>query len=205
MVKHRLVRLLVPLAVMVVLVAGMSVGYAWWSDAIVIQGTVTTGTVSVHWLPDPGDGSRIFCTAKPQIAGGPVAAITAYRDASDDHLAHMKVTNGYPGYWARCYYDMNNNGSIPVKISGLTIQGVPTTSGGAKYFDYVGTTLVYNPAGTDTTSALKITLTDGDGFPLPANPTLIYQKSLRIDVLQGAPQETVLLVNAQLMVEQVHP
>jgi predicted ribosomally synthesized peptide with SipW-like signal peptide len=112
--------------VLVILLALLGVGYALWSDTLVIDGTVHTGNVDMAFSPcstndegtsvDPGyekDVASCECALAPGNHGdGNV-------DTGND-LMTITINNGYPSYSCEVNYDMTNVGTIPVHLYSVT-------------------------------------------------------------------------------------
>lgn len=114
----------------------LGVGYAMWSDTLVIDGTISTGEVIVIFASqydnDPALGSN-----DPKEAGSwnlttlewegqrydkDYASIAStFEDyvagtSDDGDYATLTVNNGYPCYWGSVLWDVKNVGLIPVKL-----------------------------------------------------------------------------------------
>jgi predicted ribosomally synthesized peptide with SipW-like signal peptide len=110
--------------VLVILLALLGVGYALWSDTLVITGTVETGNVDMAFSPcttndegvDPGYEKDVAsCGCEP--SDGDLSDGTD--DTGPDALT-ISIENGYPSYSCEVSYDMTNMGSIPVHLYSVT-------------------------------------------------------------------------------------
>lgn len=92
------------------------VAYAWWSDTLVINGSVATGNIDPIFEAvtvqdqgnDPGTNMNVGSTA---------ATIAASKKTLD-----ITVLNAYPGYNSNVVYIIKNQGTVPVKLRAI----VPT-------------------------------------------------------------------------------
>ena len=112
------------------MVAGIS--YAMWEKTITITGTVNTGIVDVQ-----------FCNVA--VSSDEDKAVSSW-DAVVTDPEHITVTidNAYPCIWYTIDADINNVGSIPVRIQSITVTGLPDyaeyTLSGAVKGDQIDTT-----------------------------------------------------------------
>jgi len=97
-------------------------GYAAWTDTVSVPITVSAGSLGgalvdpVSTDPeghrDPGQDMDVACTEPGRV--------------SDDRLSFpVTVTNAYAGYRAEVLFAFENTGTIPEKVSALSIDGVP--------------------------------------------------------------------------------
>ncbi|MGQ9677596.1 MAG: SipW-dependent-type signal peptide-containing protein [Chloroflexota bacterium] len=101
--------------VLIIALAGLSVGYAYWTETLSINGSVTTGNLSVAFdgvSVTDGDGDAAYgagCTATVSGAG------------TDAETLNINVTNAYPGYSCTVNFNVKNDGSIPVDLNGVVL------------------------------------------------------------------------------------
>jgi len=127
----------------------LGVGYAMWSDTLVIKGDVTTGQVSVRIdsqydndinpLEDPCEAGFWDVTGtSPEWVGNRytknVAQTTSTYDQIDGNWGKIIITNGYPSYWGSVIWDVHNDGTIPVKLwsanlTEISFGGTPVWTG----------------------------------------------------------------------------
>ncbi len=85
--------------------------FAGWTDQLVINGSVATGELDLQFTScSCSDNENIYNVGVPACAikpGGKEANIT--------------VSNSYPGYVATCSLVISNVGTIPAKITALTV------------------------------------------------------------------------------------
>jgi predicted ribosomally synthesized peptide with SipW-like signal peptide len=107
--------------VLVIMLALLGVGYALWSDTLVIEGTVNTGEVDMAFSPcatndsgtanDPGYTKHVASCACARSDG----TIENPSDDGYDQL-NITITDGYPSYSCNVTYDMSNIGTVPVHL-----------------------------------------------------------------------------------------
>ena len=107
--------------VLVIMLALLGVGYALWSDTLVIDGTVHTGEVDMAFSPcetnDPGEGDdpgywKHVASCECGQSDG------SLDDQYDNGFDQMDITieGGYPSYSCEVSYDMSNIGTVPVHL-----------------------------------------------------------------------------------------
>jgi hypothetical protein len=139
--------------VLILALAGLGVGYGLWSKLLTIDGTVNTGTVNAIFdiaftdddnkidNPDKDPNDAGPCPAfgsgscdpssfgpKPTRYDKDVAICVAELDAGQMSLT-VTVQNGYPSYHCTVWYDILNNGTIPIKLQNLFLEPVNFTNG----------------------------------------------------------------------------
>jgi hypothetical protein len=105
------------LLVMTVILAigALGVAYAEWTQAMQIDGTVNTGYISASFAnPNPSSPGDTLATIYGEV--GTTGLTDANEDAVSDVLT-ITVDNAYPGYSGTVYFDIVNNGSIPISVS----------------------------------------------------------------------------------------
>ena len=124
------------LALVLVLALGsLGIGYAMWSDTLTIKGDVSTGEVSVSIESqydndimsqnDPCEPGSWDVSGTPKWMGDRytkhVASTTSTYDQADGEWGKIIITNGYPCYWGSVIWDVENDGTIPVKLWSVTL------------------------------------------------------------------------------------
>jgi hypothetical protein len=107
-------------AVLVIAVAGLGVGYGLWNEFLPIAGTVETGEVDAEFvlgaITEEDHGKEVgACTVTPSDGDG---------DGDDDHL-QVTITNSYPSYECWVAFQVRNNGSVPIHIYRPTWTDLP--------------------------------------------------------------------------------
>jgi len=67
-----------------------------------------------------------------------VARCDAGIDPNDNQIGWVIKRNVYPGYFCTAWFDVDNTGSIPVKVVGATVNGIPITPSVPTPFDLDG-------------------------------------------------------------------
>jgi hypothetical protein len=96
------------------MIAGIS--YAMWDKTIYLYGTVETGEVNAEF-------SDIYCNDFGIDPGydKDVASCDCYIDEFDYQIAYVYIYNGYPCYSVTVDYEIDNTGTIPVKIQDIIL------------------------------------------------------------------------------------
>jgi hypothetical protein len=96
--------------VSIMALAGVTIGYAAWSETLTIDGDVTTGTFDVDF-----------------IAGPTHSDVTAEVGES---ILWVNITNAYPGVIYYANFDIKNVGSVPAEFTTwtYTLGGMPSGS-----------------------------------------------------------------------------
>ena len=128
---------------LVLALGALGVGYAMWSDTLVMKGTISTGEVIVIFASqydnDAAVGSNDPSEAGSWDVSGPIPEWIGARYEKDyastgstfddyDPLrelygdsATLTVNNGYPCYWGSVIWDVKNVGKIPVKLWSINL------------------------------------------------------------------------------------
>lgn len=138
--------------ILILALATLGVGYGLWSKMLYINGTIETGTVDAIFhlaftdddgtenndLKDLGDDG--VCPAYGDSSCDPMefgpnpdrydkdvghceAIVDLQKDPTGETLT-VTVDNAYPSYHCTVWFDILNNGSIPLKIQSLSIAPV---------------------------------------------------------------------------------
>lgn len=104
--------------VLVVAIGLMGAGYAAWSDSILINTTVQTGQLDVHFVEDAE-----ILLADPHV-GIEVDYANDGSDSTDGQsdldIANVTITNMYPKAEAKVTLRIQNNSTIPVNMNAIT-------------------------------------------------------------------------------------
>ena len=112
--RDSLARILVIILALVMGLGLMGVGVSYWSDRLIIQGTLETGTASANITWCGG------CT--------PSAIISCSRVDSDTlELIVADTAEVGPDYY--CNFDIRNSGTLPLKIQSIVVVPDPPESG----------------------------------------------------------------------------
>ncbi|MFW5647665.1 MAG: hypothetical protein ACOCG5_01125 [Candidatus Alkaliphilus sp. MAG34] len=96
------------LAVVLVL---MGAGYAYWTEAIKIDATVKTGKLDFAF-----EGLTVSSDSEFLNTGG---SRIGHTGTGKDNLLVLEFVNSYPGAEAEVKFNMVNNGTIPLKVTGF--------------------------------------------------------------------------------------
>jgi len=97
------------------------VGYAYWTDALTVNNTVTTGELNVSFVDD---------VHYPKIFGQTNEAyITKSITQVDSKTTSITVGNLYPGGYVRYEAKIINNGTIPVVFDNAVVTTTETEPG----------------------------------------------------------------------------
>jgi len=112
--------------------ATMSLAYTAWTQQLTLTNVVSTGSLAAIWNNFP-----VSC--QDNQGSGPIyATVTAFRDQTDYTLAHMAISQGYPGYQAACSLTWSNTGTIGIVLQSLDVNGTTVQSGVPTNFDLNG-------------------------------------------------------------------
>jgi len=100
-------------AILMVALMLVGVSYAMWEKTITITGTVNTGIVDVK-----------FCNVAVSSVEGKVVSSWTSVLTDPEHIT-VTIDNAYPCIWYTIDADINNVGSIPVRIQSITVTGLP--------------------------------------------------------------------------------
>ena len=143
----------------------LGTGYAYWTETLTINNTVSTGYLDVKFIDADAwdyDDSETFFSHRSNL-------VIAHKTiASDGKSISLTVDNLYPGAGASLDFLVENTGSIPAKIGTVTGTVTNNNQALADALDYyVDTVKVYNgswqsyeidPIKADTVEELALTL-----------------------------------------------
>jgi len=105
----------------VVLIAFAITGfsYAWWTDALTISSTISTGELDVEFT----GAYTTSCSEYMQCSVGFENGNDAEPSSSPVDYSKMSVMvdNGYPCGWCNVTFTIHNCGTIPAKVDKITI------------------------------------------------------------------------------------
>jgi|GEM_PF-1683810 len=110
---------------LVIALAVMGAGYAYWTQALHVNTTVNTG----NWAFGGSEGGGIVPT--PAVSPGP-NNIPGYGSMTlnswDSTSFSVTINNAYPGYSASVNYSLQNAGTVAAEVEWITIAGNQMTS-----------------------------------------------------------------------------
>jgi len=124
-----------------------------------------------------------------------VARCDAGIDALDDQIAWVTKTNVYPGYFCTAWFDVENTGTIPVRVASATVNGQPVTPSVPTPFDLNG----------DTLPDVNIHLTGLDPAgcqQIDPGPENAVQMDIDQEILQDAPMGATLSYTVEVQLNQ---
>jgi len=127
--------------------AGIGIGYAYWVETLTVSASVGTGNLDAQFTNaftdddgtvddatlDYGDDGKDPAECGPSSESDPidryeydVATSSASISEEDPHTATITVATSYPGYYTTAWLVIKNTGSIPAKISDVSVENVPS-------------------------------------------------------------------------------
>lgn len=156
MIKRKAIPVGTLFMTLVLALAFLGVGYGLWSKLLKIDGTINTGEVDAVFytaftdddgtLDDPAgvkdagdDGECVLygdssCDPKeygpdPERYDKDVGECFAVIDSGDPQKLHITVNTAYPSYYCTVWFDILNNGTIPLMIQDLKVVADNFTNG----------------------------------------------------------------------------
>lgn len=160
----------------------LGTGYAYWTEALTIDNTVSTGYLDVKFIDadawDYDDSETFFHRSNLVVAHKTIAA--------DGQSISLTVDNLYPGAGASLDFLVENTGTIPAKISSITGTVIQNQALADALDYYVDTVLFYNgnwqsyeidPIEADTVEDLALALqqTLGNIILNPGDKLYLYR------------------------------
>jgi hypothetical protein len=109
--------------------------------------------------------------------------------------ARLAITNGYPSYHCTAWFDIHNNGTIPVHLHSVLVMGAPVIrceQGGSTPFDLSG----------DGAPDIEICVSDLPAGEPQIHPSEEFQFNLDIHIMQTAPQGATLEFTSTICLHQ---
>lgn len=194
--------------VLMVALAGIGVGYAHWSQTLTIEGTVNTGELDWEFWSgvsiDPqtpetldwhcNDGFTVppippFWQGDKNVGYTTTVLVDTDLDGDFDRL-EVALHNVYPSYFNDISYWVHNNGSIPLIIDRVIIDGQEFTAPFYVSLDLNGDALD------------DVEIQYGNNFGDQLEPCDFREISFWIHVLQAAPQGESLTFTMELVAIQ---
>lgn len=128
-----------------------------------------------------------------------VARCDAGIDPDDPNVAWVTKTNVYPSYYCTAWFEIENDGTVPVKIASATVNGQPVTPSVPTPFD------LDNADGDNDNSTgadVEIHLTGLDEECQQIEPDEIVQMDIDQHILQDAPQGDTLSYTVEVQLNQ---
>jgi len=99
-------------AILLIALAVAGFSYAWWTETLTIDGSVSTGKLDVAF-------ENIGITLSEYMTGA-AEGIDTDSDGDYDKI-NVTIGNGYPCGWANVTFNITNTGTIPAKCTNITI------------------------------------------------------------------------------------
>ncbi len=211
---------------LVLALAALGVAYGLWSRTLTIRGVVNTGSVNTRFsLAFTDDDGRVNDPALDFYDTGACAIGSASCDPKENGPEHrdntlhrydkgvaeclatltatgdngtLRTNNGYPGYFCTGWFDINNNGSIPVKIGRATINNIDVIPGLPMAFDLDNADADNNPS---TGADVAVYLTNID-LCQQIDPGQTVRLDVDQQILSAAPQNSSLAYTIRLQFNQ---
>ncbi|MEW6770250.1 MAG: hypothetical protein AB1330_02535 [Bacillota bacterium] len=113
---------------LVLSLALVGLGLAWWTDQLTIAGTVGTGEVDVvftgAFTDDDGTVNDPSIDPSDPLDPPTYDKNVAMKEAAiseDGKTLTCTITNGYPSYAPTTYFTITNTGTVPVRITAVTV------------------------------------------------------------------------------------
>lgn len=119
---------------LMIALGALGVGFGLWSKVLTIEGTVHTGVVNAELTIEEVDqGAPPFFddgqNEDHELEGKDVAdCIVTLEDGLSNpgnQTLHVEITNAYPSFWCIVNFDIDNIGTIPIKLDQPTIITAP--------------------------------------------------------------------------------
>lgn len=98
---------------LIVALSAISVGYAYWTETLYINGTVQAGELDVAFAANPS------ATDNESVANCSASV------SSDGNTLEITISNAYPGYECTVDFAVENVGTIPVDLKGVSTPTAP--------------------------------------------------------------------------------
>lgn len=128
--------------------AVLGFSYAWWTETLTIEGTITTGELDVGFA-----NNSTSCSGYMTCKG-----ILIDTDSDGDY-DKMKVTvnNAYPCGWCNVTFDIANTGTIPAKIGTVALD-YNTTALDVSLTDATGASIIGKTIPKDGSLGCKLAI-----------------------------------------------
>jgi predicted ribosomally synthesized peptide with SipW-like signal peptide len=98
--------------ILMMALAVLGVGYAWWSEQLVSTTTIQTGSIQVIL-------DEITIVEDDDLDVGSCSS----KISSDGKIITVLVGNSYPSYSCRITFKLTNTGSVPARLAGISMPG----------------------------------------------------------------------------------
>lgn len=129
-------------AVLLVAFLLMGASYAAWSDTLILDHNVTTGTLDVDWQPNFSGYEQPF--VELYDADGILdPTCTMVVDYPVDDTMRITINNMYPGVYAEFDIHQQNMGTLPAKFADVAVDTTGSTPGALANIIYSFSLYIY--------------------------------------------------------------
>lgn len=114
MKRTRFIVLALAMAVML-----LGAGYAFWTQDLVVEGTVATGELAVEF--DNPEVKLLDCAVHYAGADDPVISDHFVNTGDENNQLNIGLTNMYPGAKANVSFNLVNTGTMAAKVTGFSV------------------------------------------------------------------------------------
>jgi len=118
---YRINKLVGTFLALMVFATMFGVAYAMWSETLKVNVTVNTGEVDIEWSSVECNDTGIDPGYDKDVANCSVDIIDLEEPAAK---IHVEISNAYPCYTVVITGVVDNVGTIPVKLIGITLDGM---------------------------------------------------------------------------------
>lgn len=105
---------------LVLILGSLGVGFAYWTQAMTINGTVNTGFISANFY-DASLEVRPYSTSSWEV---PVTGRTDPSGAPLKDVLTLTINDAYPGYHQEISFRVINNGTVPFWLDNIKLADV---------------------------------------------------------------------------------
>lgn len=146
--------------------AALGVGYAWWTEQLTASGSIQTGSIDVKM-------ENVAIVEEDPLQVGECS----FNLAGDGKEMNISISNAYPGYNCKPVFKLNNHGTVPAKVTSVKLLGA-TEAIGVQASGALADKTMLNP-GISTPADFNIIVSKS------AQQGSKYQFSILINVAQG--------------------
>jgi hypothetical protein len=140
MKKHRLIAAVLSIALLLI-----GASYAVWSDTLILDHNVTTGTLDVDWQPDAEYvGAFLDYAPDVNIPVDPSCTVNLEYPVDEPETLKFTINNMYPGVRAYYYAWQQNMGTLPAKFGSVTVDTSGSSLGAESNIIYFTNIYIYH-------------------------------------------------------------
>ena len=131
--------------VVIIALALCRVGYAFWTDTLIIDDTVQTAEWKAGFTAcSTNDPPGTIDPGKDKDVGSCTAELAVPENGGDYEQVIVTIENAYPSYECEVSVTVHNDGTVPARIGALDITSPPEVT--VEHIDFLG--VVLNPDGS---------------------------------------------------------